>query len=103
MKAKLLPLKGKYYGTYIEIERSGLTYGIELWENGIFEPSDRELDGECTIEQWRANDVLPNVINGWTGEKGVKAQEYIEICDSHFESRKTFDTAMAIIKAVNNA
>ena len=57
MKATLLPLRGKYYGTLIEIE-DGFKHTISLWHSGSFEPSDRELEGICSIEQWRNNEKI---------------------------------------------
>ncbi len=103
MKARLLPLKGKYYGTEIEIiDDEGFEYVIRLWNSVNYEPSDRELDGICTIQQWRNNEFLPEVIDGWTGEKGVHAKEAVEICDSHFESRNTYKLAKRLTELINN-
>lgn len=84
MLARLLPLKGKYYGTEVEITNdNGNIYTIKLWNNGVYEPSDRELDGICTIEEWR------------------KDRDLREVCDSHFESRETHEMALTIVALIN--
>jgi len=104
VKAEILPLKGKYYGTEIVItDDYGFRYCITLWNDGNFEPSDRELAGICTIEQWRNNEFLPNELDPWTGKKGVYAKDAIEICDSHFESRNTYELACKLVDLINNA
>jgi len=101
MKAKILPLDDKYYGTEIEIvDDNGFEYLIKLWNSGNLEPSDRELGSECTIEQWRNNELLPFNDHG-TGENGIRAKEYIEICDNHFESRTTYQFALKLVELIN--
>lgn len=102
MEAKILPLEGKYYGTNVEITTGRADYILELWSglNGSGEPSDRELDGICTIEQWRRNEVLP-IQNSWTGEIGVPAQEAFEVCDSHFENRHDYAVAQELVRRIN--
>ena len=101
MKAELLPLSGKYYGTKIRVvDDDGFGFEIKLWNSGNFEPSDRELDGVCTIGEWRNNKILP-LVNSWTGEIGVSAKEVIEICDSHFESRVTHRMVVNLVDKIN--
>ena len=52
MKARLLPLQGKYYGTKIEIiDDNGFDFEIKLCNTGNFQPSDRERRDCCTIEE----------------------------------------------------
>ena len=99
MKAILLPLEGKYYGTKVEISEDNISYGINLWNNGNFEPSDRELDGICTIEQWRNNEILPSD-DSWY-PNGMPARLALEICDSHFESRETYSIACRLVDLIN--
>lgn len=102
MKANIFPLEGKYYGTIIGIEDDlGNTYEIKLWNNGNYEPSDRELDGICTIEEWRADVRLPEKNDWWP--EGIPAKEAVEICDSHFESRETYELAKKIVDLINNS
>lgn len=95
MKATLLPLRGKYYGTLIEIE-DGFKYTISLWHSGSFEPSDRELEG-ITIEQWRNNEEVNLAGYGY-----IPAKEIVEICDEHFESRETYALALKIVEKLNS-
>ena len=103
MRARLLPLEGKYYGTKIEIiDDDGFDFEIELWNPGNFEPSDRELRGCCTIEQWRNNEILPNERDSWTVEYGVRARDLVSIEDTNFESRTTHRMALKIIDLINN-
>ena len=102
MKASIRPLDGKYYGTLIDItDDDGNEFQINLWNSCGFEPSDRELGGDCTIEQWRNNDILPYE-DGW-GNKTVRAKDWVEICDGHFESRGTYNMAKTIADLINGA
>jgi hypothetical protein len=100
MDARILPLDGKYYGTEISIVNDdGEAFYFKIWNDSNYEPSDRELGNKCTIEQWRKNEVLP-IKNKMDGTIGIPAKEYCEICDSHFESRATYDVAKKIVKAL---
>ena len=102
VKARLLPLNDKYYGTEIVIvDDYGFEYYVSLCNPGNWEPSDRELDGICTIEQWRNNDWLPNITDGWTGKKGIYAKEAVDLCDDHFESRNTYELARKLVELIN--
>ena len=76
MKAKILPLEGKYYGTIVEITYKGYKYQIELWGDADFEPSEREL------AKWGGKDDF-------------------EICDSHFESKITYELAKLLVNLIN--
>lgn len=102
MKAKLLPLQGKYYGTEVVINFEGEEYLIELW-GGTTPPSIRELD-VITPQEWEDNvDVSlhrKDVIN-WYGCNTIPAQDYFEICDSHFESDTTYRLAQKLVKLIN--
>lgn len=45
IKAKVLPLRGKYYGTEVEVFEDGVSAGtFRIWLGGSSGPSDRELD-----------------------------------------------------------
>lgn len=45
IKAKVLPLRGKYYGTEVEVFEDGISAGtFRIWLTGGSGPSDRELD-----------------------------------------------------------
>lgn len=106
MKAKLLPLDGKYYGTKIKVSDGAHSVVFEVWlDPSLTEPSDRELEGICTIEQWRANEALdPAALGpGWSEEwpDGVTAKEAYEICNCHYESRETLAFARKIVDAIN--
>ena len=80
MKAELLPLKGKHYGSVIEVEHEGHSTTIEVWCNADFIPSDRELeDCHCSLEEWY--------------------EEYA--ADGHFESQWQLDLCRKIVKALN--
>lgn len=102
IKAALLPLNGKYYGTEIQLSHpDGYEYTIKLWNNGSYEPSDRELDSICTIEEWRNNTILQHEDKVYY-PFGILAKEAVEICDSHFESRETYEIALELINKINN-
>lgn len=100
MKAEILPLDGKYYGTEIKVSDGEYEYHFKLWNNASFEPSDRELGDKCTIEQWRENEELP-IEDGW-GSDTCPAQDYVDVGDGHFESRETYKLAQIITEAINS-
>lgn len=87
MKAKLKDLKGKYYGTEIEIIfDNGYKEVLKLWDIGYHEPSIRELERNgLTQEEWDADSGL----------------HYDITTDSHFESRETYKNALQLINKIN--
>ena len=98
MKAKMLPLSGKYYGTRIEIRYGLSTQVITLWDNGNFKPSIRQIERlGYTKEQYDNNELVDD---GWSGKCTVK--EAMGICDSHFESETTYEFARQIVKKLNS-
>lgn len=71
--AKLLPLKGKYYGTKIELKSGDI---IEVWvghQKKNYKPSPREIE------------------NGWTSDIGF----------DHVETEDDYNIAVAIIKTLD--
>ena len=74
-KATLAPLTGKYYGTKIIIKDEDIYTELSIWNSGDYTPSEREL------HKW--ND----------GE--------FEVCDSHFESKWTYEFAKKLVDAIN--
>lgn len=103
MKAELLPLEGKYYGTKILItDHQGHEHEISVWDDYEFIPSERELD-QCTLEEWKNNTWLPNATHpNEPGKKGFHARETYEIYDTHFESQQTYELALEIVKRLND-
>ena len=88
MKATILPLHGKYYGTKIRvIDDDNNISVIIVWNQEDDEPSDRELRGRCTIEEWRKNYFFV---------------ESIDLDSGHFESRDTLGFAEEIMNAINS-
>lgn len=97
MKAKLLPLDVKYYGTRIVVG-DGV---IEIWGCGKDStPSVRELAGICTPQEYRDNVWLPDKTDGWSDKKGVHVKTYMDICDSHYETQGDYEIALAIVAAL---
>lgn len=98
MKAKLAPLKNKYYGTCIDLQVSKYeTTGIEIWCSHENIPSTRECaQYKITQQQWINN--APIKTQGGT----YPAKEILEICDSHFESEFTFQLAQHILKSLES-
>lgn len=97
MKARLLSLTGKYYGTEIEITDEGRKFVINLWKPNSLEtyiPSKRELEGVCTEEEWINNKEIN--IDGET----IKARDAVEI-DEHTELKKTYEFALKLISKIN--
>lgn len=111
IKAELLPLEDKYYGTRIDLtvldgagdEEWGTC--ITLWDSTIHDPSPREFEGfGFTREDWTNNKEIPIKMAEdrlYYGKETLPAQECYEICDSHFESKQTYDIAMKIIEKLN--
>ena len=86
MKAKILPLKGKYYGTLIEYESitpySDNTHELVVWDMGDFTPSKRQLeDWGYSLEEAKEDDMMS---------------------DSHYESSRGYMIAEAIVKALES-
>jgi hypothetical protein len=98
MKAKIMPLRGKYYGTEIKIFDEDGTDEIKLWDSGDFIPSERELKAcGLTLKQWVDNEEVALD----DGKTLAKAKDILEICDSHFESDLTYKRALKIVTAIN--
>jgi hypothetical protein len=96
MRAKLLPLKGKYYGTEIEIEYKGEVIKISLWKTKG-KPSERELQKSgYTKKQWDDN---VHVDDGWGGKTSIRN---IVTCDTHHESQYTYELAQEIVSRLTD-
>lgn len=99
MKAILRPLKGKYYGTEIEIhfDDGEEKEVFKLWNSGDFEPSIRELEKYgYTQDQWDNNAMVDN---GYGGEAEIRQMDIVT--DSHFESKLTYKRALDICYRIN--
>ena len=95
MKAALLPLGGKYYGTRIDITDGAAKIGsIDLWFSD-YTPSDRELE----VYEWDNNSV--EVDDGWGGKCKIRDADLFP--DSHHETVKTLEVARIIVDAINGA
>lgn len=101
MKARLLDLKGKYYGTKIELYDEVTDETIDticLWISSSYEngsdPSDRELVEYSITRQQFDDNVLYD---------GSPVQGELFCCDQHYETQGTYTTALNIIKAINAA
>ncbi len=81
MKARLLPLTGKYYGTPVEIETEEGTEFIEVWLKGNRRPSSRQL----------------TKIN-MTEEEAIEDGYF---CDEHYETALSFWVAQRIVDGIN--
>lgn len=95
MKAELKPLKGKYYGTKIKVtDDNGTEATIEIWDSGDFTPSKRELESYgYTEQQWEENALVDS---GWDTEIPIRETDIV--CDSHFESKQSYELALKIIE-----
>ena len=100
MKAKLKPLKGKYYGTEIIVSDNGIEAHIKIWDSGDYEPSKRELESHgYTEKQWNENELVDN---GW-GDAKEPIKSLGLICDCHFESKQSYELAIKIMERLNCA
>ena len=88
MKAEILPLHGKYYGTKVCVVELGYHDGydgdglyIKIWAGGRI-PSERQLaDWGCTEAQASDDDMM---------------------CDSHYETQMSYDIAKRIADALTD-
>ena len=80
MKATLLPLSGKYYGTKILIEDKGLEAEVVIWD------------------QYNDRSASPRELERY----GCTAEEY-EYSDSHYEATCDLEFARKIVDAINKA
>lgn len=96
MKARLLPLEGKYYGTRVQIELGPRNVAeISVWHSDG-KPSERECaTWGCTQADW-VNDRL--IDGGWGGKEPARR---VFPCDSHYESQTSFEIAEKIVNAIN--
>ena len=80
LKAELLPLEGKYYGSRIALRSDDgqVDDQIEIWIMGDYTPSERELEG------WDEEEYGP-----------------YEVCDTHFESALGYEVCKFIVAAIN--
>lgn len=113
MKAEIRPLKGKYYGTQVEILDGSykghvVTIWISVGEKGI-EPSVRELRAHgVTQEQWDKNEQVGNwpldTPDYCDGEPGaaIMARDSLGIHDSHFEGRVAYELALGIVTVLKS-
>lgn len=98
MKAKLLPLEGKYYNTKILIEyNNGTSDTIAISASSNFDPSDREIE-RCgfTKEEWENNIVVDD---GWGGKMNLQDGELFD--GVHSEKQQTYLNALEIVKKLN--
>jgi len=82
--AKVLPLKGKYYGTIVELtDEGGRKSELKVWiDDPDYDLSDRELQDSCYKTREEAfEDCYP--------------------CDCHYESKRSFWLANRIANAIN--
>lgn len=82
MKIYLEELKGKYYGTVIryQVSPEDTEKSIEVWDMGDYTPSRRQL------EYW--------------GLSLDEAKEDGIMCDSHYETLRSYDIACVIVDAL---
>ena len=100
MKATLKTLKGKYYGTIIEIDFAdgGDKETIKLWDSGDCTPSERELAMYGYTKYDWDNNIL---VDAYDGHK-LPIWNIDLFPDSHFESELTYKRALEICKRINN-
>lgn len=99
MKAILEPLKGKYYGTKITVlDDNGTKAHIEIWDDGDYTPSKRELETNgYTEKQWEENEMVET---GWEDVR-LPIRDLDIVSDSHFESKQSYELALKIMDKLN--
>ncbi|MFW5847992.1 MAG: hypothetical protein ACOCVF_03665 [bacterium] len=102
MKAKLLPLSGKYYNTKIELIDNDLSTEIELNIRGNREPSIREIRkfGDFSRKDYENNiQIRDSEAGDFVGLKNLIHQS---ISDDHYETKDTYDFCTKLLKIINN-
>lgn len=98
MKARLLPLHGKYYGSIIEVTDGDTKTTIKAWANADYTPSERELASHGVSQDDWDSDAL--VDDGWGGKIRIRSSD---ICsDGHFESKWTYELCTRIVNALTD-
>lgn len=93
MTATLPPLKGKYYGTEVEVETPEGSTQFSIWLSGG-EPSDRQLsEWGFSREVWDTGNL------GRQGSYEVTRHDYV--CDGHWESEIAYQMAKRIADKLN--
>lgn len=100
MIAEILPLEGKYYGTYIRLQLDDGTETIfSIWSEGGGDPSQRELsDAGYTKKNWDDNILIDD---GWGGKEPIQSAEVIDTPGGHYETQKDYDVCRFIVDAIN--
>ena len=104
MKATLLPLQGKYYGTEIQLESpDGEITTLVVGLRGDGTPSDRELQSSlgCSRQDYDENRAI--VYSDWYGDEApTPAQEAWSMycCDGHYETQASHLAALEIVAAL---
>lgn len=90
MKAELLPLTGKYYGTEIRLtDDAGGASTLRIWHQADPEPSERELksledDGPYLLTQEERDEAYRDLVSG-----------------GHYESATSLRVARIIVDALS--
>lgn len=99
MKAKLIPLNGKYYGTKIEIDfdDKGQIETLLVWETSNYNPSIRQLyKMGYTKKQWDNNEFVKDGYGGL-----IPIRELGIINDNHFENELSYERSLKIVNLIN--
>ena len=93
MKAKLVDLRGKYYGTEVDIlDDEGDSMGhVVIWltphSKNDYQPSRREIESYMGDE--------------WGNPTFEEAKADYEVCDNHYECQLAFNVATKLVEAIN--
>lgn len=105
IKAEILPLEGKYYGTKIEIsyepDEDGSLLPIEftVWTGSEpHRPSTREIEyGGYTEEDWQNNILIDHI---WGGKVNIQDLPYFH--ESHMETQGDYLKAKTLVDIINS-
>ena len=86
MSARILPLKGKYYGTVVEFDHN---QSVTVWLSGFYDPSERQL-AEWGFASY-AEFAAANAEDGG---------DYT--CDGHYETEGSYRAAERIRAALED-
>jgi len=100
VKAEILPLSGKYYGTEVEVKfndpeiQDGL---IQIWITGNWKLSLREIG---IMREFLSEGLTEKEVKE-TYPDGDKSMLEDWVCDSHYETETSYKIAQLLVDAIN--
>jgi len=97
MKAELVELEGKYYGTEVVIMDDDPNFQngmIQIWVMGNWKASSRELES--------LRDNITDELEREPTDKEWEDEQADYFCDSHYETETSLEIATKLVEAIND-